>query len=45
MYEAREESAICEQLSGFTLSMLIILLVIAGFVIVVSVIVYIMLSA
>jgi hypothetical protein len=43
--EAGEELKICEQMSGFTLSMLIVLLVIGGFVLVISTVVYIMLSA
>lgn len=43
--KAGETLAICQQLTGFTLSMVIILLIIGGFVIVISAVVYIMLSA
>jgi hypothetical protein len=42
---AGESLPICQQLTGFTLSMIIILLLIGGFVIVILAVVYIMLSA
>lgn len=42
--KAGEPLAICSQLSGFTVSMLIILLFIGGFVLIISAVVYIMLS-
>jgi hypothetical protein len=43
--KAGENLGLCKQLSGFTFSMVIILLIIGGFVIVISAVVYIMLSA
>lgn len=40
-----EHTPICDQLSGFTMSMLIVLLIVGGFVITISATVFIMLSA
>jgi hypothetical protein len=40
-----EESPLCKQLSGFTMSMIVILLMVGGFVITISATVFIMLSA
>lgn len=40
-----EESPLCNQLSGFTMSMIVILLMVGGFVITISATVFIMLSA
>jgi hypothetical protein len=40
-----EESPLCKQLSGFTMSMIVVLLMVGGFVITISATVFIMLSA
>ena len=40
-----EEMPMCEHLSGFTMSMIIVLLIVGGFVITISATVFIMLSA
>jgi len=40
-----EDTPLCRQLSGFTMSMIIVLLIVGGFVITISATVFIMLSA
>ena len=40
-----EDSAVCKQMSGFTMGMIIVLLMVGGFVITISATVFIMLSA